>query len=109
MITAGQLDRRATLLKRIPGPKKVGGGGATYEPAATFWCRLLAKSGQEVVNPLGGPNAEAYDVKILCRYRSDVKHGDRIRLRGEEFAVVSIIETERLKELSILANRVAFQ
>ena len=109
MTPAGQLDRRATILRRVDGQRKVGGGGFTFEPAASFWCRLLAKTGQEVVHSDGGPNAQVYDIKLLCRYRTDIKHGDRLRLRGEDYTVVSIIETERLAELSILANRVVFK
>lgn len=91
-IAAGNLRRRITLQRRIPGQDAYGQGKEAWKDVAAVWADIEPVSGREIM--LGQAVGAEVAHKIIIRYRGDVTPAMRAIYRGRAYHITSVIDVE---------------
>ena len=106
-MSAGGMDQRITLQRKVLAPDGAGGGAATWQDFArdaSPWAEVKAKAGRESM--VEGRIAASFTVLFIVYNRSDVTETDRILWNGEPYNIRGIRrETSRALRLVIEAER----
>lgn len=106
-MTAGRMDQRITLQRKVLTPDGAGGTSMSWVDFASNprpWAEVQAKAGRESM--VEGRMAAQFTVLFLIYNRSDVTETDRILWNGEAYNIRGIRrETGRALRLVIEAER----
>ena len=91
MTTAGHMDQRITLQRKVLTPDGAGGTAMSwvdYASNARPWAHVQAKAGRESMTE--GRMAAQFTVLFIIYNRSDVTETDRILWNGEAYNIRGI-------------------
>jgi SPP1 family predicted phage head-tail adaptor len=101
-LSAGLLDRRVTLERRVEVVDPSGQPVISWVPLATVWARLEPLGGRE---NFGAQQFVAVgDIRVTVRWRADVTPLHRVVIDGAPYDVVSVAEQGRREALLIVAR-----
>jgi len=102
----GKLNRRVTLQRQAVSRDAVGQAKPVWADVATVWAAALPLSGREYFES-ARVNSEI-TVRVVIRYRADVKPSWRIKYGADAYDIVEIINPAAgNRELQLLCKRVA--
>jgi len=102
----GRLNRRVTLQRQDTARDEVGQAKPVWTDVATVWAAVLPLRGREYFES-AKVNSEI-TVRIIIRYRADVKASWRAVSDGNGYDIVEIINPAYGKrELQLMCKRVA--
>jgi SPP1 family predicted phage head-tail adaptor len=83
VINAGDLDKRATLMKPLRNP--VGDEILAWEPVASVWASVAPSVAPEITE--GARTVAITRVAVVVRYRDDIDAGWRLHVAGRDFEI----------------------
>jgi len=102
----GKLNRRVILQRQTTARDEVGQAKAVWTDVATVWAAVLPLRGREYFES-AKVNSEI-TVRIIIRYRSDVKPSWRAVSDGNSYDIVEIINpADSRTQLQLMCKRVA--
>jgi len=102
----GKLNRRVTLQRQDTARDEVGQAKAVWTDVATVWAAVLPLRGREYFES-AKVNSEI-TVRIIIRYRADVKPSWRAVSGGDAYDIVEVINpADGRTQLQLMCKRVA--
>jgi len=102
----GKLNRRVTLQHQNTVRDEVGQAKAVWTDVATVWAAVLPLRGREYFES-AKVNSEI-TVRIIIRYRADVKPSWRVKHGADAYDIIEIINpADGKRELQLMCKRVA--
>lgn len=105
MLSAGQRDRRITVLRPTHTRDSTGAVvAAAWAPAFRLWAAAHDRTGRETLQA-GQAEVPAWDIRFTVLYRADLRRTDRIEYCGEAWRIVHIDELGRRDGMVLLCSR----
>ncbi|MGL5447635.1 MAG: phage head closure protein [Rhabdaerophilum sp.] len=97
-LPVGARRKRLTLEAPIETFDAMGGAAFSYQPIATLWGEVIAKSGRETSS---GERLEGeIETRIKVRFRADIDARMRFRLGQRIFAIRAAFDAEGLRKVT---------
>ncbi len=92
MLSAGQLNRRITISRRVTGQDSWGQPATTWETVATVWAHFLAPRGRAAAEEIAaGRELSATPYSVRIRYRTGIDSGMRVTEGADVYTIAQVL------------------